>query len=40
MYAYRKGFVAATFTGLTFAYVDYKIWLIMAQVLGYTISKF
>ncbi len=40
MYAYRKGFVAATFTGLSFAYVDYKIWLIMAQVLGYTLSKF
>ncbi|WP_168796343.1 DUF5690 family protein [Flagellimonas onchidii] len=40
MYAYRKPFSVATFEGLSFAGVDYKILLIIAQVLGYALSKF
>ncbi len=40
MYAYRKPFTAATFEGLSFVGVDYKILLIVAQVLGYALSKF
>ncbi len=40
MYAYRKPFTAATFEGLSFIGVDYKILLIVAQVLGYALSKF
>ncbi len=40
MYAYRKPFTAATFEGLSFIGVDYKILLIIAQVLGYALSKF
>ncbi len=42
MYAFRKPFAAATFgavEGWTFA-VDYKIALVLAQVLGYALSKF
>lgn len=40
MYAYRKPFSVATFGDLAFWGVDYKILLIIAQVLGYTLSKF
>ena len=40
MYAFRKPFAVATFENLTFLDVDYKVWLITAQVLGYTLSKF
>ncbi len=40
MYAYRKPFTVATFENLSFWGVDYKILLIIAQVLGYTLSKF
>ena len=40
MYAFRKPFTIATFEGYTLFGVDYKIWLITAQVLGYTLSKF
>lgn len=40
MYAFRKPFAVATFSDLQFADVDYKVWLITAQVLGYTLSKF
>ncbi|QQS31544.1 MAG: hypothetical protein IPM47_20610 [Sphingobacteriales bacterium] len=40
MYAFRKPFSVATYENLSFAYVDYKIWLIVAQVIGYTFSKF
>jgi len=42
MYAFRKPFAAATFgavEGWSFA-VDYKIALVLAQVLGYALSKF
>lgn len=40
MYAFRKPFAVATFQDLSFWGVDYKILLIIAQVLGYTLSKF
>lgn len=40
MYAFRKPFAAATFGGAEFAGVDYKVWLVVAQVLGYMTSKF
>lgn len=40
MYAFRKPFAVATFDGLSVFGVDYKIVLIIAQVLGYMLSKF
>lgn len=40
MYAFRKPFTVATFDGLSFLGVDYKIVLIITQVFGYTLSKF
>ena len=40
MYAFRKPFSVATFEGLSYIGVDYKILLIIAQVLGYALSKF
>lgn len=40
MYAFRKPFTAATFDGLVYAGVSYKVWLVVAQVLGYMVSKF
>lgn len=40
MYAFRKPFAAAMFEGLTLWGIDYKIILITAQVVGYTLSKF
>jgi MFS family permease len=40
MYAFRKPFTVATFEDLSFFGVDYKIILIIAQVLGYMFSKF
>jgi len=40
MYAFRKPFVVGVFDGLKILGVDYKIWLITAQVIGYTLSKF
>jgi MFS family permease len=40
MYAFRKPFTAASFEGMHFAGVDYKGWLVIAQVLGYMLSKF
>jgi len=40
MYAFRKPFTAATFDSMSFWGIDYKILLILAQVLGYTFSKF
>ncbi|WP_461141179.1 DUF5690 family protein [Spirosoma pomorum] len=39
MYAFRKGITAVTFEGVAFAGINYKIWLITAQVLGYAVSK-
>ena len=40
MYAFRKAFASGTFAGLTFCGVDYKIVLVITQVLGYMLSKF
>ena len=40
MYAFRKPFTVATYDGLTWAGVDYKILLITTQVIGYMLSKF
>lgn len=40
MYAFRKPFTVATFENLAFMGVDYKILLIISQVLGYMFSKF
>lgn len=40
MYAFRKPFTVATFENLVFFGLDYKIILIIAQVLGYALSKF
>jgi MFS family permease len=40
MYAFRKPFTAADFGGYHFLNIDYKIWLVIAQTIGYTLSKF
>ncbi len=40
MYAFRKPFSAATFDGLSIWGIDYKILLIISQLIGYTISKY
>jgi MFS family permease len=40
MYAFRKPFSVATFEGLSHWGVDYKILLILAQVVGYMLAKF
>ena len=40
MYAFRKPFTAAGFTGIEFLNIDYKVWLVTAQVIGYMLSKF
>ena len=39
MYAFRKPFTAADFQGITLWGVDYKIVLVIAQVLGYATAK-
>ncbi|WP_121357616.1 DUF5690 family protein [Flavisolibacter nicotianae] len=40
MYAFRKPFTAAGFQGQYFLHIDYKVWLVTAQVIGYMLSKF
>lgn len=40
MYSLRKAFTAGTFIGHEYLHVDYKVWLVIAQVIGYTLSKF
>jgi len=40
MYAFRKGFTAGTFAGSQYFHIDYKVWLVIAQIIGYTASKF
>ena len=40
MYSFRKGFAAGTYPGEQYLHVDYKVWLVIAQVIGYTLSKF
>ena len=40
VYAFRKTFSAATFDGMIYAGVSYKVWLVTSQVVGYALSKF
>jgi hypothetical protein len=40
MYAFRKPFTAATFSGQRLGGLDFKVLLVVAQILGYTVSKF
>lgn len=40
MYAFRKPFAVATFSDIQYWGIDYKILLIIAQVIGYIASKF
>jgi Family of unknown function (DUF5690) len=40
VYAFRKTFSVATFSGLEYAGVSYKVWLVIFQVVGYALSKF
>lgn len=40
MYAFRKPFTAAIFEGQTLFSISFKVVLIIAQVLGYALSKF
>ncbi|OYX22302.1 MAG: hypothetical protein B7Z16_05050 [Algoriphagus sp. 32-45-6] len=40
MYAFRKPFAVGTFEGEFFLGLDLKVWLILAQTLGYMASKF
>ena len=39
-YAFRKPFAVGTFEGLSYWGIDYKIILVISQLIGYTISKF
>lgn len=39
-YGFRKSFAAATFEGMVFWKMDYKVLLVIAQVFGYATSKF
>lgn len=40
VYAFRKTFSAATFEGISYGGIDYKVWLVTFQVVGYAFSKF
>ena len=40
MYGFRKPFTVASFAGLSYFGVDYKILIIIAQAVGYFVSKF
>jgi len=40
VYAFRKTFSVATFDGISYAGIDYKVWLVTFQVIGYASSKF
>lgn len=40
VYAIRKTFSVATFEGIYFVGISYKVWLVMFQVIGYALSKF
>ncbi|TDO21665.1 DUF5690 family protein [Pedobacter duraquae] len=40
MYAFRKAFAAGTFDDQVFLHVDLKVWLVLTQMVGYTLSKF
>lgn len=40
VYAFRKTFAATSFEGMVYAGVNYKVWLVIFQVVGYALSKF
>ncbi|HMG90212.1 MAG TPA: DUF5690 family protein [Chryseolinea sp.] len=40
VYAFRKTFSVATFDDISYLTVDYKVWLVFFQTLGYASSKF
>jgi hypothetical protein len=40
MYGFRKPFTVGTYFGLTYGRISFKIFIITAQMIGYTISKF
>jgi MFS family permease len=40
IFAFRKTFTVGTFEGLIYLGVSYKVWLIIAQVIGYGLAKF
>ena len=40
MYGFRKAFTAASYEGIAFMGISYKVVLVIAQVLGYCLSKF
>jgi hypothetical protein len=40
MYGYRKAFSVASYSGYDIWGIDFKVFIIIAQVIGYTISKF
>ncbi len=40
VFSFRKTFAVATFDGLFFLGKSYKVWLVIAQVIGYGLSKF
>jgi hypothetical protein len=40
IYAFRKSFPAATFAGLEYAGISYKVWLVTFQAIGYALAKF
>src|SRR6187551_3751326 len=40
VFSFRKTFAVATFDGLKYWGADYKVWLVVAQVVGYGLSKF
>jgi len=40
IYAFRKTFSVATFEGLAYLGISYKVWLVTFQVIGYALAKF
>jgi Family of unknown function (DUF5690) len=40
VYAFRKTFSVATFEGISYAGISFKVWLVTFQVIGYALSKF
>lgn len=40
VYAFRKTYAVATFEGMSYWGINYKVWLVTAQVVGYALSKF
>nr|WP_068888790.1 DUF5690 family protein [Pedobacter panaciterrae] len=40
MYAFRKSFSAGIYGEHEYLHIDYKVWLVIAQLIGYTLSKF